>query len=238
METVKSRSTAQSVPAHHEGPSGEPRPEETPQIEESRAEARPIRLHAAAGTRRKRRFMERVESFVSELSTRSNFWHRVCAWIWLPFAYHSGIRMQKEGETFSVVLPFRRFNKNWYKAMAGAALLGNSEIAGGMYVFNECGGEFGVVCKRLEYRFLRPCVGPAIYRITPRDSIKDLAAVNREFNVTLDMEIVQMMRTPQEKERRVGRCVATFHATAIAMRKEREQVRRDRERARNGGNGR
>jgi len=182
--------------------------------------------------------MDRVEGYITKLSTRSNFWHRVCAWIWLPFAYHSGITMLKEGQRFSAVLPFRRFNKNWYKAMAGAALLGNSEIAGGMYVFNECGGEYGVVCKHLEYRFRRPCVGPAIYRITPREDIKALAAAHREFNVTLDYEIVQVMRTPQEKERLVGRCTATFHATAIAMRKERVRVRKDREQTRNGGNGR
>jgi hypothetical protein len=196
-------------------PAGESRPQSVPDRGESRV-ARP------------RTFMERVEGYVTKLSTRSNFWHRVCAWIWLPFAYRSGIKMLKEGQKFSAVLPFRRFNKNWYKAMAGAALLGNSEIAGGMYVFNECGGEFGVVCKQLEYRFKRPCVGPAIYRITPREDIQELAARGREFNVILDMEIVQVMRTPQEKERRVGRCTATFHATPIVERRGRERARRNR----------
>ena len=39
--------------------------------------------------------------------------------------------------------------------MAGAALLGNTEIAGGNYVFKVCGGDYTVVCKNLEYRFLR-----------------------------------------------------------------------------------
>ena len=181
---------------------------------------------------RKRSFPERFERFFTRLSTRSNFWHRVCSWIWLPAAYRSGIRMRRHGNTFSAVLPFRRFNRNWYKAMAGAALLANSEIAGGMYVFNECGGDFGVVCKNLEYRFLRPCVGPAIYHMTPREDIKDLAAGNSSFNITLDMEIVQIMRGPGEKERSVGRCVATFHATSIAMRQERQRIRKQRARAR------
>lgn len=185
----------------------------------------------------KRTLMDRVEGFITRLSTRSNFWHRVCSMIWLPFAYRSGIKMQKDGKTFSAVLPFRRFNKNWYKAMAGAALLGNSEIAGGMFVFNQCGGEFGVVCKNLEYRFLRPCLGPAIYRITPREDVEELASRHWEFNVTLDMEIVQMMRAPRERERIVGRCTATFHATSIAMRKERERVREERARARSAREG-
>ena len=48
----------------------------------------------------------------------------VCSMIWLPYAFRSGIRMQRvDAETFTAELPFRRFNKNWYNAMAGAALL-------------------------------------------------------------------------------------------------------------------
>ena len=50
--------------------------------------------------------------------------------IWLPYAFRSGIRMKRLGETeFTAELPFRRFNRNWYNAMAGASLLANSEIA-------------------------------------------------------------------------------------------------------------
>ena len=42
-----------------------------------------------------------------------------------------------------------------------------------------------------------------------------------------------MMRTPpQEKGILVGRCTATFHATSIAMRKERERLRLERQKAR------
>ena len=58
--------------------------------------------------------------------------------------------------TFAAYLPFRRFNRNWYRAMAGGALLANSEIAGGMYVFGVCGADYTVVCKNLNYTFLRP----------------------------------------------------------------------------------
>jgi acyl-coenzyme A thioesterase PaaI-like protein len=160
--------------------------------------------------------MDRLDTFVSRLSTRNNFWHRVCSLIWLPYAFKSGIRMKRiDPKTFAAVLPFRRFNRNWYNAMAGAALLANSEVAGGMYVFGTCGGDFTVVCKNLEYRFLRPCFGPAIYRITPRENLEELAAANEEFNVTLDLDIVQQIggRSAAGKERRVGRCTATFHVT-------------------------
>jgi hypothetical protein len=180
---------------------------------------------------KKRSFFERVEAFVSRLSSRNNFWHRVCSMIWLPYAFRSGIKMRRiDGKTFSATLPFTRFNKNWYNAMAGAALLGNSEIAGGMYVFGVCGGDYTVVCKHLEYRFLRPCFGPAEYRITPREDINALLATGGEFNITIDLDVVQTLPAmdqnrknkraaksrkalPKFGEKRVGRSTATFHVT-------------------------
>jgi len=177
--------------------------------------------------------MDRIDMFVSRLSARNNFWQRVCSLIWMPYAFKSGIKMKRVNEsTFAAVLPFRRFNRNWYNAMAGAALLGNSEIAGGMYVFSAAGAAYTVVCKSLEYKFMRPCFGPAVYKITPREDLQALIATGNEFNVTLDMEIVQQSLIPEPirpgaeamlpkavgtrvaaKEKRVGRCVATFHVT-------------------------
>jgi len=178
-------------------------------------------------------FIDRIEAGIARLSAKNNFWHRVCSMIWLPYAFRSGIRMKQVDEnTFAAELPFRRFNRNWYNAMAGAALLGNSEIAGGMFVFGVCGGDYSVVCKHLEYKFLRPCFGPALYRITPREDIKSLVAAGHEFNITIDMEIVQVGVLPKAlrgnkakdgkasviarmaaKDRRVGRCTAVFHVT-------------------------
>lgn len=174
--------------------------------------------------------MDRFEAFISRLSSRNTFWHRVCSMIWLPYAFKSGIRMKRVDErTFTAELPFRRFNRNWYNAMAGASLLANAEIAGGMYIFNITGGDYTLVCKELSYRFLRPCFGPAIYKITPREDLLALVATGKEFNITLDLEVVQQALLPAavakkrskdsvlarlaQKERRVGRSVATFHLT-------------------------
>lgn len=199
-------------------PGDEPEPGE-PTLE-GPPQAAPVRLS----------FWDRVEAFIARLSSRNLFWHRVCSMIWLPYAFRSGIRMKKVGErTFAAELPFRRFNRNWYNAMAGASLLANSEIAGGMYIFGVTGGDYTIVCKELTYRFLRPCFGPALYRITPRDDLAALIATGREFNLTLDLEIVQQALLPAAvarrskkdallaklaaKERRVGRCAATFHVT-------------------------
>jgi acyl-coenzyme A thioesterase PaaI-like protein len=157
---------------------------------------------------------DRVEAFVSSLSVRDNFWHSICSLIWLPLAFFSGIKMkQVDPNTFLAILPFRRFNRNWYRAMAGGALLGNAEIAGGMYVFGVCGADYTVVCKHLEYDFLRPCFGPAVYKMTPRENLRSLIATRQEFNITLDLEILQQGFRPGERDRRVGRSLATFHVT-------------------------
>ncbi len=181
---------------------------------------------------------ERAEAFVSNLSTRNKFWNRVCSMIWLPYAYRSGITMSSDANTYRATLPFRRFNKNWYNAMAGAALLGNSEIAGGNYVFSVCGGDYTVVCKHLEYKFLRPCHGPAEYRMTPLDDIHALVATGEEFNIAIRMDIVQVLVPMSEKllaeevedagkgttkPKRVGRCTATFHVTPKAHHKAKKQ---------------
>ena len=173
-----------------------------------RAAVRPLKPGRA------QRLYDFLEVFLSRLSMRDNFWHSVCSLLWLPLAFFSGIRMKQiNAETFSAVLPFRRFNRNWYRAMAGGALLANSEIAGGMYVFGVCGADYTVVCKNLNYTFLRPCFGPAVYRMTPRENIREAMSTGTEFNITLDLEILQQASRQGEKDKRVGRCEATFHVT-------------------------
>jgi acyl-coenzyme A thioesterase PaaI-like protein len=160
---------------------------------------------------------DRIEAFISRLSVRDNFWRSVCSLIWLPLAFFSGLKMKQiDPETFAAILPFRRFNRNWYRAMAGGALLANSEIAGGAYVFGICGGDYTVVCKNLNYTFLRPCYGPAVYRMKSRENMKDLVASKSEFNITLDLDVLQQASRIGEKDKRVGKCEATFHVTPKA----------------------
>ena len=162
------------------------------------------------------RIFDKIEAFISKLSMRDNFWNGVCSLIWMPLAFFSGVRMKEiDQNSFAAraILPFRRFNRNWYRAMAGGALLANSEIAGGSYVFGICGADYTVVCKNLNYTFLRPCFGPAIYRMKPREDIRALIATTKEFNVTIDMDITQQAARRGEKDKRVGRCEATFHIT-------------------------
>ena len=174
--------------------------------------------------------MQRVEAYISRLSTRNNFWHKVCSLIWLPYAFRSGIRMKRiDSKKFMAVLPFRRVNRNWYNAMAGAALLGNSEIAGGMYLFAELGSDYIVVCKEMSYRFLRPCMGPAIYHITNTEDLDDKTANGEEFNVDLELQIRQHLKK-KGKELKVGQCSMTFHCTPKVIARERALRRKSRSR--------
>ncbi len=172
---------------------------------------------------RKKTRIERLEAWVSRLSTRNNFWHKVCSLIWLPYAFRSGISMKRlDRDKFTAVLPFRRFNRNWYNAMAGAALLGNSEVAGGMYLFAECGSDYIVVCKEMTYRFLRPCRGPAVYHVVNSEDVKEKLATGEEFNIDLEMEVRQQLKK-DGKEQRVGRCTITFHCTPKKHARERAE---------------
>ena len=50
----------------------------------------PMRVYPA----REKNWYDRLEAFVSALSVRDNFWHRICSFLWLPFAFYSGIRMK------------------------------------------------------------------------------------------------------------------------------------------------
>jgi len=176
----------------------------------------------------KQTMWEKLESFISRLSTRNNFWHRVVSLIFLPYAFKSGIKMAKRPNAqHSYILPFRRFNKNWYNAMAGAALLGNSEVAGGMYIFQKAGKDYTVVCKELHYKFLRPCFGPAVYRVLDKDEeLEALLKNGGEFNLDLTINIFQPPSKPSETEKRVGRCKVTFHVTPKQHHKDRKKAGR------------
>lgn len=178
---------------------------------------------AAKNLRQHRKLYDHVESIISRLTVKYNWAHRLASLIWLPYAFRSGIKFKKiDGNTFAGVLPFRRFNRNWYNAMAGAALLGNAEIVGGTYIHGRVGGDYTVVCKQLTYKFLRPCFGPAIYKINPQQDLDALLQTQAEFNLDIEIEVVQQLPTRGlGKTIRVGKALATFHITPKLLHQQR-----------------
>ncbi len=172
---------------------------------------------------------DRVEAWLSRISTVNPFLNKVCSSIWLPYAFRSGITMKTlDTKRFVAVLPFRRFNRNWYNAMAGAALLGNSEVAGGMYLFGRCGSEYMVVCKEMKYRFVRPCYGPAMYEVINAEDVEQKLAQGGEFNIALVMEIRQHVHKSRGKAPLVGKCEIVFHCHPKAMMKAKLEERKTR----------
>ena len=172
---------------------------------------------------------ERLEAWLSRTSMKSNLLQKAFSSIWLPYAFRSGLTMKRvDDRQFVAVLPFRRFNRNWYNAMAGAALLGNSEVAGGMYLFARCGSDYMVVCKEMRYRFLRPCLGPAMYEVMNSEDLTQKLKAGGEFNIALEMEIRQHVHKPGIKAPLVGKCDITFHCSPKAMIKAKLERRRKR----------
>ncbi len=179
---------------------------------------------------------ERLEAQITKLSSRSNFWHRVCSFIWFPLVFRSGISVRHLGsDEYVATLPFKRGNRNFYKAMAGAALLGNSEVAAGVFLFNICGSEYEVVCRKFSYKFLRPCYGAASYTVKNaeevRNELRRKIASAAEFNVTVEMQITQETATKNARALRIGKSELSFHCTPKAIVKQRRKRRKDRRKA-------
>ncbi len=81
-----------------------------------------------------------------------------------------------------------------------------------MYLFSQCGSGYAVVCKEMKYRFLRPCLGPAIYEIVNSEDLEPMLATGDPFNIRLTLQIRQRLKK-KGKDLRVGRCEITFHCT-------------------------
>jgi len=116
--------------------------------------------------------------------------------------------------------------------MAGASLLGNSEVAAGMFLFKHCGSDYAVVCKHMSYKFLRPCYGPAIYNVRDAETVStelsNQMSERIEFNIEFTMDITQTLHK-KGREVRVGRCDITFHCTPKSMIKDRAARRKARD---------
>lgn len=157
----------------------------------------------------------KLEAKLSNLCFNNNFWYKILTSIYLPLASKAGMKLGKQkGEIYETVLPFKKFNKNWYDAMAGAALLANTEIAGGMAIFATVGEKYTVVCKELSYKFRLPCQTDAIYRVKVLDDLQKLMRTKAEFPLRMQVDV---MAEVKNKLRKVGTSSVTFHVAAKSL---------------------
>jgi hypothetical protein len=161
------------------------------------------------------RIYRSIEGKFSKLCFENNLWYRVLTKIYLPLAAKSNMKLGSwKGDVYEAVLPFKRFNKNWYNAMAGAAILANTEIAGGMAIFKLVGEKYTVVCKELSYKFRLPCQSDATYRVRIVDDIHSLMNAKPEFNLNMEIEVFAEMKN---KIRKIGTSKLTFHVAAKSL---------------------
>lgn len=155
------------------------------------------------------------ERRLTQMAIFNPFWRRILSFFWMPFAYHSGIRLvARQGEALNVFLPYRRPNRNWYGDMAGAALLGNAEIAAGLILFERCGADCIIVCRKMSFEFRSSCTGAALYVVRATTDIGDKIAAGRPFECAMEMDVFQCESgTAQASKKRVGHCKMSFSVT-------------------------
>jgi hypothetical protein len=161
------------------------------------------------------RIYDYLDKRFTELAIFNPFWRRFFSFFWMPFAFQSGLRLvHRKGDTLSILLPYRRPNRNWYGDMAGAALLGNAELAAGMILFEKCGADCIIVCRRMKFEFHANCTGPAIYVARAKTDIEDKLAAGRPFECAMEMDLFQAEKGSSEPSRkRVGSCEMSFSVT-------------------------
>lgn len=156
-----------------------------------------------------------LDQRMTRMAVYNPFWRRFLSFFWMPFAYQSGIRsVRYAGDEIHVLLPYRRPNRNWYGDMAGAALLGNAELAAGMVLFEECGADCIILCRRMNFEFKSNCNGPALYVARTLTDIDDKLAAGRPFKCDVELDVFQCLKGTHEKgSKKIGRCEMTFSVT-------------------------
>lgn len=184
-------------------------------IENTKLETEQIELPPYPPTHWWGRTYRKLEAKLSKLCFSNNFWYKILTTIYLPLAAKSKMKLGKQvGDVYETVLPFKKFNKNWYDAMAGAALLANTEIAGGMAIFQLVGEKYTVVCKEMHYKFKLPCQTDALYRVKLLDDIHKLMRTKPEFNLPMQIDVMAEIKN---KMRKIGTSNITFHVAAKSL---------------------
>lgn len=177
-----------------------------------------IRLMGETGTRYwawSDRNYDWLDKRITALAIFNPFWRKLLSFFWMPFAWQSGLRVvAREGDALHMQLPYRRPNRNWYGDMAGAALLGNAEIAAGMALFEACGADCIIVCRRMNFDFHSSCTGPALYVARPVTDIAEKQEAGRPFECDVEMDVFQCgKRSGKPGTKKIGRCEMTFSVT-------------------------
>jgi hypothetical protein len=156
----------------------------------------------------------KLEKYLNKLSMKSNFVNKLLSFFFMPFVYKSGLKMNFVEDDYHAILPKRRMNVNWYGSMAGGAILGNSELAAGSYLFMLSKGEYRMICTRLNYRFLLPSLDAIMYKAhVDLEELREKIKAGGKFNIDMTIKV---FRTNKNKAgRRIGSGTISFHMWPI-----------------------
>jgi hypothetical protein len=156
-----------------------------------------------------------LEKRFNKWSMRHPLLNRLLSFFFMPYVFKNGLRINFDPADYYAILPKRRINQNWYGTMAGGAILGNTELAAGSYLFMLTGGEYRMVCKDLNYRFLLPSVDGVMYRASiDQDELQRCLAAGGKFNISMDIKVYRVQPGNQQGKR-VGGGVITFHVWPV-----------------------
>jgi len=145
-----------------------------------------------------------LEIKLNKLSIKKPFLNRLLARIFMPFIARSGLKVNYDPDNFYAYLPKKRFNSNWYGTQSGAAILGNSELAAGCYLFMLTQGEYRMVCTRLDYRFLLPSVDPVVYKVElDHTDLEEKLAAGGKFMMDMTIKLYRA-KSPTTTGKRIG----------------------------------
>jgi len=156
----------------------------------------------------------KLEKYFNKLSIKSRFFNKLLSFFFMPFVFRSGLKMNFVEDDYYAILPKKRMNVNWYGTMAGGAILGNSELAAGSYLFMLSKGEYRMICTNLSYRFLLPSIDAIMYKATV--DLEELATKIKgggKFNI--DMTIKVFRTNNSKATRRIGGGTISFHMWPI-----------------------
>jgi Domain of unknown function (DUF4442) len=153
-----------------------------------------------------------VEIYFNKLSIKSPLISKLLSMIFLPYISKSGLRMNYDPDNYYAVLPKKRLNTNWYGTIGGAALLANLELAAGSYLFMMTKGEYRMVCKDINYRFLLPSVSDIMYKAsTDLIELKEKIAAGGKFNISLNVKVFRVGSIKDAAGKRMGGGMVSFH---------------------------
>jgi hypothetical protein len=142
----------------------------------------------------------KLEKYFNRLSIKSRFFNRLLSFFFIV------------EDDYNAILPKRRMNVNWYGTMAGGAILGNSELAAGSYLFMLTKGEYRMICTHLNYRFLLPSLDAIMYKAyVDLEELAEKLKAGGKFNIDMTIKVFRTNKEKNKSTRRIGSGTISFH---------------------------